>query len=340
MATFEVIWPIIIVLLAIPVILQWILTFSKDKIANINRTDMQSERRFTTLRAWIYRLRYIFTQIIIGIMFYSLPTSTLLTSIAVHNYYILNAVFHIIQVFGVIVYISTSFMNPGFIMTPHEKNETKSTPLMPLIRRDYRYRFEPINITIYNDDDLPPSYCERCRWIRPQRAKHDFHNIDRCIARFDHYDKYIGNAIGANNYRYFVLLLCINSIIYTTAFSLIFSIFVDCLNSGYQDIFGWIIIILLLLYIFTEMLFVIPLCAFYIFLTSINQTLYEMFHPQSNQQFVEFMKLIDNTRQYVSDEIDTENCNDFDQGFMQNWRLCWSGYRTEAQYFYGLQCNA
>jgi len=45
--------------------------------------------------------------------------------------------------------------------------------------------------------------CVTCRVVRPLRAKHDA-ETDRCIAVFDHYCPWVGNAVGKGNRHYFI----------------------------------------------------------------------------------------------------------------------------------------
>jgi palmitoyltransferase ZDHHC13/17 len=56
-----------------------------------------------------------------------------------------------------------------------------------------------------NNDDLP-SLCHTCRVRRPLRSKH-CKFAKYCINKFDHFCPFVGNAVGRDNYVYFVSLL-------------------------------------------------------------------------------------------------------------------------------------
>mmetsp|Transcript_16074 Transcript_16074/g.22186 ORF Transcript_16074/g.22186 Transcript_16074/m.22186 type:complete len:613 (-) Transcript_16074:190-2028(-) len=53
--------------------------------------------------------------------------------------------------------------------------------------------------------------CMQCRRVRPPRSKY-CRVSQRCVSRFDHYCPWIGNAVGENNHRDFVLFLVLETV--------------------------------------------------------------------------------------------------------------------------------
>lgn len=51
-----------------------------------------------------------------------------------------------------------------------------------------------------------PTYCDRCRIVRPARCHH-CSTCNRCVLQYDHHCLWLNNCIGYNNYRSFLLAL-------------------------------------------------------------------------------------------------------------------------------------
>ncbi|KAL2257780.1 hypothetical protein VTK26DRAFT_9175 [Humicola hyalothermophila] len=84
------------------------------------------------------------------------------------------------------LYLS-AFSDPGFI-TPQNH-----------IPEMARY---PYDFTLFH----PGTACTTCRFLKPARSKH-CGLCGRCVAKHDHHCIFINNCVGANNHRYFLLLL-------------------------------------------------------------------------------------------------------------------------------------
>ncbi|CAM6097998.1 unnamed protein product [Calypogeia fissa] len=50
------------------------------------------------------------------------------------------------------------------------------------------------------------TFCDYCKWPKPRRAHH-CRTCDTCVLDMDHHCPFIGNCVGANNHRHFILFL-------------------------------------------------------------------------------------------------------------------------------------
>ena len=60
--------------------------------------------------------------------------------------------------------------------------------------------------------------CVSCKLVKPFGTKH-CSMTDKCVARFDHYCPWMGNAIGKRNHRDFVIFLILETVAMTVAFA-------------------------------------------------------------------------------------------------------------------------
>ena len=121
---------------------------------------------------------------------------------------------------GVAVLVSlafAAFTEPGII--PPSKFTYRIKLRSPTRRRTGVYNQEASR---HSNAPAPPqrlTYCVRCQIDRPERARHCRY-CNNCVDRFDHHCAWIGNDVGARNYRaflWFVTLLAVFSFLSSAA---------------------------------------------------------------------------------------------------------------------------
>lgn len=192
-------------------------------------------------------------------------------------------------------FILASFTNPGII----PRSESVPKELETDLRGHPKFRFLRINgIT------LKQKFCHTCLVFRPPRSKHCQH-CDNCVLRFDHHCTWLGNCVGLNNYRYFVMLIYSGTLFLFETIYVIFDVFGSRADSSYGGDYGfvdWCIIVgkapdlvALLIYCTFLMVAVLLLSIYHTVISSQNLTTNE------------------HVRNYYKD-------NPFDFGALQNCR--------------------
>lgn len=93
-------------------------------------------------------------------------------------------------------FIMCLYVPPGYVV--ETASASAPTP--------YAQALEVIGQYSGDASSILPIVCHSCHVRRPLRSKH-CRNIRRCVHRFDHHCPFVGNTLGRDNYRYFVLLI-------------------------------------------------------------------------------------------------------------------------------------
>uniref|UniRef100_A0A7S0ZKE9 Palmitoyltransferase n=1 Tax=Timspurckia oligopyrenoides TaxID=708627 RepID=A0A7S0ZKE9_9RHOD len=100
--------------------------------------------------------------------------------------YTLGFFYHLFILASIFAFCRILLSNPGFI---------------PARSLDY------VKSTLLQQSILPGEICWTCMNLKPMRSKHCA-LCNRCVDRFDHHCPYVGNCIGSNTDRAFVVYLC------------------------------------------------------------------------------------------------------------------------------------
>eukprot|EP01084_Bolivina_argentea_P195525 335393_1 len=256
---------------------------------------LEREVLFARIRTYSVRIQYISWNIAATVLLYLFPDS-LLNQYIIHDKIYYNIIFHCIQIFAIITYFITSFMDPGYvplpknnsILSPHDENEESHREESVFIDMQSKMQFlkEWNQNIIIDPDNAPSNFCWRCKFVRPIRSKHCY-DCDRCVAKFDHHCPMVGNCVGGRNHRYFLLFMLTQTIIVVWTFYMSLNTLfkMDLLysyknssfsNESTQDrtVAGWIFRILFFICMFFALFVVVGLSGFHCYLASTNQTTY------------------------------------------------------------------
>ncbi|KAK3256916.1 hypothetical protein CYMTET_33975, partial [Cymbomonas tetramitiformis] len=135
------------------------------------------------------------------------------------GYGIWGCVVAALAVGGLAFLLRASTRDPGFVCSSHDTSSAT-----------------PGGDVSHLDDPLLwgghwHNLCQKCKKVRPLRSKY-CHVSKRCVARFDHYCPWIGNAVGERNHPDFVIFLVME----TLAMTISFAVTIYRLVNEYDDV--------------------------------------------------------------------------------------------------------
>lgn len=141
-----------------------------------------------------------------------------------------------------------------------------------------------------------PNLCHACHVVRPVRSKH-CRVCRRCVQVFDHHCPFIGNCVGAGNYRWFFLYVCD---LLLAALLYIATCVIYLKRAGFD-----MLVFLTLLYVLSLGLMVGALAGYHSQLVALN------FTTNEHQNYWRY--------DYFRDPVTGRNRNPFDKGIWQNF---------------------
>ena len=317
---------------------------------------IKRELLFSRLRSSSVRIQYISWNICGIILLYSFPDS-LLNQYLIYNKGYFNILFHLLQLIAFVSYFITSCMDPGYIplalnnpiLSLNERNPNVEDSEYIDYTDSYEKSVSEWNKMILIDPEEPPTnFCWNCKYIRPIRSKHCY-DCGRCVGKFDHHCPMIGNCIGGKNHRYFLLFLINSTIIVTWTFYILLNtlIKVDLIydinnqslkgqHNNDRSITGWIIRIIFFFCTLFALFISSGLTVFHIYLSVSNKTTYEMLKPGINyaakrdqllrkRNYFELRSISSYSDSILDEDYDRIKTISFDEGFINNWSLFWTG---------------
>mmetsp|Transcript_48388 Transcript_48388/g.77458 ORF Transcript_48388/g.77458 Transcript_48388/m.77458 type:complete len:389 (+) Transcript_48388:177-1343(+) len=276
-----------------------------------NLTALEREVLYARIRAFSVRVQYAIWNIAATVLLYLFNGSLLNGYLWTGEFYKI-LIFHTIQAISIVFYFCTSLSDPGYIELPENSNalfEGERASDDDEENHDEQQRSVEVkawnkNISI-DPNNAPFNFCWRCKFVRPIRSKHCY-DCDRCVSKFDHHCPMVGNCVAGKNHRFFLTFLFSQSIVIVWCFQLSLTdlysryhhIISHHTNSspssneviGEQDTIELDLAIVFRLIFFVCMFFamlvVIGLCGFHCYLSSTNQTTYEMVKPHMLEKWV------------------------------------------------------
>ncbi|EZG49267.1 DHHC palmitoyltransferase [Gregarina niphandrodes] len=184
------------------------------------------------------------------------------------------------QVLSLLMFLRTALSDPGILPRPGVSLPAEVVSVLTMLT--------PVNPPKHQDVAVQGhlfklKYCATCRMYRPPRCVH-CSICDNCVLKFDHHCPWVGNCVGARNYRsfiYFIYSTSLYLILVLVASPVKFFVLVqdyhtDSLSNAIKAAFehAWDAAILTI-YSLGFLWFVVGLTGYHAYLISTNQTTYE-----------------------------------------------------------------
>uniref|UniRef100_A0A061RL35 S-acyltransferase n=1 Tax=Tetraselmis sp. GSL018 TaxID=582737 RepID=A0A061RL35_9CHLO len=173
---------------------------------------------------------------------------------------------------------ATATTDPGVVPRGLEQAEPlQSTTNQPLTKEYH-----------INGRVVKTKYCFTCNTYRPPRCSH-CRVCDNCVEKFDHHCPWVGTCIGKRNYRHFFLFISLSSSLCVVSFASSVTVIVKehCDGATFWDSLGQNApAAIIAVYCFVMFWFVGGLTAFHTYLLGTNQTTYEHFRANYNEDRV------------------------------------------------------
>ncbi|CAJ0930011.1 unnamed protein product, partial [Mesorhabditis belari] len=156
-----------------------------------------------------------------------LISTTLTLFFVFESYFLFHEVFFLLPFIAAVLALfvlsnlfRTSFMDPGILPRATNLEVIEDERLDPVTMGDPARGAPRTRQVAIRGQLLRLKYCSTCRLFRPPRSSH-CSICDNCVLNFDHHCPWVGNCVGARNYRYFYFFI-------TSLIVLILFIFTCC----------------------------------------------------------------------------------------------------------------